>query len=121
MAYPPIERNDFATHSFYSSLPAGLETAVDIEEMTHLAVYGNTDGFPYTSGGLQIGWSVTQRFGLNAHYAAMHFEDLKTRHSLLFTADFAVTQNWSLFAGVQFLRGGDRANDLLTSGVFVRF
>ena len=41
----------FCSHSFFSREPAGLETHVDLEEMTHFAAYENNDGFARNSRG----------------------------------------------------------------------
>ena len=56
----PVEFNVFGSHSFFSRDPVGLETHVDLEEMTHFAAYENNDGFARNTVGAELSYSPTE-------------------------------------------------------------
>jgi hypothetical protein len=55
-----FEFSVFASHSFFGRDPVGLETHVDLEEMTHFAAYENNDGFARNSAGAEVSYSATE-------------------------------------------------------------
>jgi len=105
----------FGTHSTFSRDPAGLETHVDLEEMTHFAAYENNDGFAQNTAGLEISCSPTDRLTFTARYAWIHYPE-DTRHSITFAPALKFGKHLQVFAGVQLLRGG-KENDLAMVGV----
>ena len=110
----------FASHSFFSRDPVGLETHVDLEEMTHFAAYENNDGFARNSAGVEIGFTATDRLRFTARYALILYED-ETRHSISFTPAIKVNSQLEIFGGVQLLRGDGLENDLLVGGASFGF
>ena len=108
------------SHSFYEGNPAGLETPVDLESMTHFAAYENNDGFARSTVALEVACEVTDRLTLHARYATMWFDE-ETRHAIAVTPAVKLSEHVELTGGVQFLRGGEVENDLLFGGFSVSF
>lgn len=115
-----VEFSVFASHSFFSRNPVGLETHVDLEEMTHFAAYENNDGFARNTVGGELSWSPSDWLSLTGRYALIAYED-STRHSFSFAPTVKLCSRVSVFAGVQFLRGGGKDNDLVMTGVALSF
>jgi hypothetical protein len=116
----PVELNVFGSHSFFSRDPVGLETHVDLEEMTHLAAYENNDGFARNTVGAELTYAPAAWLKLTARYALILYDDA-TRHSITFAPSVKLGSHLEVFAGLQLLRGDGRGNDLLTSGVALSF
>jgi len=116
----PAELTVFGSHSFFSSNPVGLETHVDLEEMTHFAAYENNDGFARNTVGGELSCSLTDWLTLTGRYALIVYEDA-TRHSFSFTPTVKLGDHLDVFAGVQFLRGDGEDNDLVMAGVAFSF
>ncbi len=110
----------FASQSFFNREPVGLETHVDLEEMTHFAAYENNDGFARHTAGGEISFSATEWLRFTARYALLLYED-ETRHSISFTPAFKVSPHLEIFGGVQLLRGNGLENDLVTGGASFGF
>jgi hypothetical protein len=109
----------FGTHSEFSRNPHSLETHVDLEEMTHFAAYENNDGFARNSAGFEVSVEPTDRISLSARYAWIDFPNAR-RHSLAFVPTIKLSDHLHVFAGVQFLRGGE-GNTLGTFGIAKKF
>jgi len=120
-SFQPVEVSIFGSQSFFSRDPRGLETRVDLEEMTHFASYENNDGFARNSVGTEINLTATSWFGVSARYAAVFFPDEPVLHSAGVVARFAIGERFSIFAGPQWLRGGARSNNLVAAGFSVSF
>jgi hypothetical protein len=106
----------FGSRSGFDRDPHGLETHVDLGEMTHFAAYENTDGFASGSLGAEVTASWDERFALTATYAVMRFDGHAVRRSAVLLP--SVRLGWfELFSGVQVLRGGTGDNDLLMAGI----
>ena len=116
----PVELTVFGSHSFFSRDPSGLETHVDLEEMTHFGAYENNDGFAQNTVGAELSWSPAPSLTLTARYALILFQD-ETRHSVSFTPAVKLGEHLEAFAGVQLLRGDGPDNDLLMTGVAFSF
>lgn len=116
----PVELTLFASHSFFSRDPVGLETHVDLEEMTHFAAYENNDGFARNTVGGELSYSPTDWLTLKGRYALILYDDA-TRHSFSFGPTLKLGSRMEVFAGVQFLRGGGADNDLVMTGVAFSF
>lgn len=116
----PVELTVFGSHSIFSRNPVGLETHVDLEEMTHFAAYENNDGFARNTTGAELSYSPTDWLTLTGRYALILYDD-ETRHSLAFTPTIKINEHLEVFAGIQFLRGSGADNDLVMSGVGVSF
>lgn len=116
----PVEFTVFASHSFFSRDPVGLETRVDLEEMTHFAAYENNDGFARNTVGGELSYSPTDWLTLTGRYALILYEDA-TRHSFLVGPTVKLHTHLDVFAGVQFLRGDGADNDLVMTGVALSF
>lgn len=116
----PVTGNLFGSYSFYNRDPRGLETHVDLEEMTHLAAYENNDGFARSTVGTEISYAIHDRVALNARYALILYHD-QTRHSISFTPEFVVNERTKIFAGFQLLRGDGEDNNLLVTGASFSF
>lgn len=110
----------FASHSFFSRDPVGLETHVDLEEMTHFAAYENNDGFARNSAGVEIGYTATERLRFIVRYALILYDD-ETRHSISFTPAIKINSKVEVFGGVQLLRGDGMENDLVVGGASFGF
>lgn len=110
----------FGSHSFFSSDPVGLETHVDLEEMTHFAAYENNDGFASNTAGLEISYPLTEAITLHGKYAWLDYED-RTRHAITFTPSLKLDSRWEIFAGIQLLRGDGPDNNLLVTGATFLF
>ncbi len=110
----------FASHSFFQRDPAGLETHVDLEEMTHFAAFENNDGFARNTVGLEVSVSTNDWLTLSARYALILYEG-ETRHSVSFAPKVKITDHVEAFAGVQFLRGSGPGNNLLMAGMAFSF
>ena len=116
----PVEFTVFGSHSFFSRDPVGLETHVDLEEMTHFAAYENNDGFARNTVGGELSYSPTDWLTLAGRYALILYEDA-TRHSFSFAPAVKFGSHLEVFAGVQFLRGDGADNDLVMTGVAFSF
>lgn len=110
----------FASQSFFSRDPVGLETHVDLEELTHFTAYENNDGFARNSVGAEASYSLTERLRFTARYALILYDD-ETRHSISFTPAVKVGCNAEIFGGVQLIRGDGLENDLLVAGASFGF
>ena len=108
------------SHSIYDRDPAGLETPVDLESMTHFAAYENNDGFARNSLAVEASWNAAQRVTFNVRYAAIWFDE-ETRHAVTVAPSVQVVEHVEWTVGVQFLRGGNNANDLFFTGLSVAF
>ena len=106
----------FGSRSGFDRDLRGLETHVDLGEMTHFAAYENTDGFASASLGAEVTASRGERFALTATYAAIRFDGHALRRSAVLRPSFRLGR-FELFSGVQVLRGGTGANDLLMAGI----
>jgi hypothetical protein len=105
----------FGTQSFFSRDPVGLETHVDLQEMTQFDAYDNNDGFARNSAGTEISYSATDRITLTARYALILFDD-GTRNSFAFVPSIKLGPRWKAFVGVQVLRGAGTDQNLVTTG-----
>ncbi len=110
----------FASQSFFNRDPTGLETHVDLEEMTHFAAYENNDGFASHTVGGEVSYSPLDRLTLTARYALILY-DHETRHSISFTPSVKVSSHLEFFAGVQLIRGDGIENDLVVGGASFGF
>jgi hypothetical protein len=115
-----LELTVFGTHSFFSRDPVGLETHVDLQEMTQFEAYENNDGFVRNSLASEISYSATDRITLTGRYALIEYDD-GTRNSIAFVSSIALGPHWEAFAGVQFLRGYGREQDLVTGGFSIAY
>ncbi len=106
----------FGSRSGFDRDPHGLETHVDLGEMTHFAAYENTDGFASASLGAEVTASWDERFTVTATYAAMRFDGHSLRRSAVLRPSFRLGR-FELFSGVQLLRGGRGDNDLVMAGI----
>jgi hypothetical protein len=116
----PVACTVFASHSFFSRNPVGLETHVDLEEMTHFAAYENNDGFARDTVGGELSYSPIEWLTLTARYALIVYKD-ETRHSIAFTPAVKLGEHFEVFAGLQLLRGDGPDNDLVMTGVGYSF
>jgi hypothetical protein len=116
----PVELTVFGSHSFFSRAPSGLETHVDLEEMTHFGAYENNDGFARNTVGAELSWSPTASLNFSARYALILYQD-ETRHSMSVTPGVKIGERLEVFAGVQFLWGDGPDNNLLMTGVAFSF
>lgn len=116
----PVEFTIFGSHSFFSRDPVGLETHVDLEEMTHFAAYENNDGFARNTVGGELSYSPTDWLTLTGRYALILYDD-ETRHALSFAPTVKLGAHLEGFAGIQLLRGGGADNNLLMTGVTFSF
>lgn len=117
----PFEVMLFGSQSFFSRSPRGLESHVDLEEMTHFAVYENNDGLARNSVGIETRWAWNESLGFSARYAAIFFAGESTRHSVMLSPVWRITEHIQVFTGVQLLRGGPGDNDIGFGGVSYRF
>lgn len=115
-----FEFSVFASQSFFSRDSVGLETHVDLEEMTHFAAYENNDGFARNSAGAEASYSATEWLRFTGRYALILYDD-ETRHSISFTPALKVSSQLEIFGGVQLIRGGATDNDLLIGGASFGF
>jgi hypothetical protein len=116
----PVTATFVGSHSFYDRDPAGLETPVDFESMSHFAAYENNDGFPQNSFAVEVAYEVTKWLTLHARYALLEFEE-ETRHAIAFTPAVKIGERVEVTGGVQLLRGGEVENDLAFGGLSVSF
>ncbi len=116
----PVSATFVASHSFYDRDPAGLETPVDFESLSHFAAYENNDGFPQNTFAVEIDYQVAEWLALHARYAVMQFGD-ETRHAIAFTPAARLGERVEITAGIQLLRGGEVENDLAFGGLSVSF
>lgn len=116
----PVDFTVFGSHSFFSRNPVGLETHVDLEEMTHFAAYENNDGFARNTVGGELSYSPTDWLTLTSRYALILYRD-ETRHSFSFTPTIKITERLEVFAGVQLLRGDGSDNNLVMTGIATSF
>ena len=115
-----LELTVVGTHSFFSRDPVGLETHVDLQEMTQFEAYENNDGFVRNSMASEISYSPTDRITLTGRYALIGYDD-GTRNSIAFVPSIALGPHWEAFAGVQFLRGYGPDQDLVTGGFSIAY
>jgi hypothetical protein len=115
-----LEFTVFGSHSFFSRDPVGLETHVDLQEMTQFDAYDNNDGFARNSVGTEISYLLTDRITLAARYALILFDD-GTRNSFAFVPSIKLGSRWEAFAGVQILRGDRTDQNLVTTGASFSF
>ena len=115
-----FEFSVFASQSFFGRDPVGLETHVDLEEMTHFAAYENNDGFARNSTGAEVSYTPVEWLRLTGRYALILYDD-ETRHSISFTPAIKVSSHWEFFGGVQLLRGDGLENDLIVGGASFGF
>jgi hypothetical protein len=115
-----LELTIFGSHSFFSRDPVGLETHVDLQEMTQFDAYDNNDGFARNSVGTELSYSPTDRITLAARYALILFDD-QTRNSFAFVPSIKLGSRWEAFAGVQLLRGDGTDQNLVTTGASFSF
>jgi hypothetical protein len=106
----------FGSRSGFDRDPYGLETHVDMGEMTHFAAYENTDGFASASLGAEVTASWAERFRVTATYARMRFDGHAVRRSAVLRPSVRVGR-FELFTGVQLLRGGRGDNDIAMVGI----
>ncbi len=116
----PWELRLFGTHSLFSRDPEGLESHVDLEELTHLAAYENNDGFAEHSVGAGISRAITANLTLAARYAVLFYPE-ETRHSISLTPEIHFGEASTFFFGAQLLRGNGLENDLYVAGLSVGF
>ena len=116
----PVELTVFGSHSFFSRDPVGLETHVDLEEMTHFAAYENNDGFARNSVGAELSYAPATWLTLSARYALILYLD-ETRHSFSFVPTVKLGPALEIFAGFQLLRGDGAENDLFMTGAAFSF
>jgi hypothetical protein len=115
-----LEFTVFGSHSFFSRDPVGLETHVDLQEMTQFDAYDNNDGFAQNSAGTEASYSLTDRITLAARYALILFDD-GTRNSFAFVPSIKLGSRWEAFAGIQILRGDGTDQNLVTTGASLSF
>jgi len=115
-----LELTVFGTHSFFSRDPVGLETHVDLQEMTQFEAYENNDGFVRNSLASEISYSPTDKITLTGRYALIEYDD-GTRNSIAFVPSIALGPHWEAFAGVQFLRGYGPDQDLVAGGLSIAY
>jgi len=116
----PVSITLVGSQSLYNRDPAGLETPVDFESMSHFAAYENNDGFPRNTFAVETAYAAAEWLTLHARYAVLRFEN-ETRHAIAFTPAVKLGEHVELMAGVQFLRGGEEPNDLVFLGLAVSF
>ena len=116
----PLELTLFGSRSFFSRNPEGLETHVDLEEMTHFAAYENNDGFARTSLGMELAYPLTKSLTLEARYVWMEYDD-RTRHAVTFAPALKLSAQWQVSAGIQLLRGDGPDNNLAVTGAAFSF
>ncbi len=116
----PIQLSVFASHSFFSRDPVGLETHVDLEEMTHFAAYENNDGFAPNTVGAELSYSLASWLTITGRYALILYKD-QTRHAISFTPAVKLSSHLEVFAGVQLLRGDGLENELIMAGAAFSF
>jgi hypothetical protein len=115
-----LEFTVFGSRSFFSRDPVGLETHVDLQEMTQFDAYDNNDGFAQNSAGTEASYSLTDRITLAARYALILFDD-GTRNSFAFVPSIKLGSRWEAFAGIQILRGDGTDQNLVTTGASLSF
>jgi hypothetical protein len=106
LEFESVDLSVFGSHSFFDRETEGLETHVDLQEMTQLAAYENVDGFVRNTVGAEIVYSPLERLSLTARYAANFFPGEDPRHSVSFAPTVEVTESVSVSVGVQLLRCG---------------
>lgn len=116
----PLEMTLFGSRSFFSRHPEGLETHVDLEEMTHFAAYENNDGFARTTLGMEVAYPLTETITLEARYVWMEYDD-RTRHAITFAPALKLSPQWEVSAGIQLLRGDGPDNNLAVTGAAFSF
>ena len=120
VAWGRLDVTVFATQSIYDRSLSGLESHVDLQEVTQITAYENVDGFARNSAGVEVSYDLTDWLTFTARYAAVRFET-HTRHATMLTPSIRVGSSLEVFGGVQFLRGGDEENDLILGGMSVAF
>jgi hypothetical protein len=116
----PVSATLVGSHSFYDRDPAGLETPVDFESMSHFAAYENNDGFPRNTFAVEVAYEVADWLVLHGRYAHLRF-DGETRRAIAFTPAVKIGERVEITGGIQLLRGGEVENDLAFGGISVSF
>ncbi|MES2924465.1 MAG: hypothetical protein V4819_23130 [Verrucomicrobiota bacterium] len=116
----PLELTLFGSHSFFSRDSVGLETHVDLEEMTHFAAYENNDGFARNSLGAELSYALNNWISLEVKYVWLEYED-RIRHAITLFPSIHLGSQWEVFAGFQLLRGDGPDNDLVVTGAAFAF
>lgn len=116
----PVSVTMVGSHSFYDQNPAGFETPVDFESMSHFAAYENNDGFPENTAALEISYEVTDWLTFHSRYAVLFFDE-ETRHAIAFTPAVKLGERVEITGGIQLLRGGEVENDLAFGGLTYSF
>ena len=111
----------FGSHSFFSGDPVGVETRVDLGDMTLTEVYENTDGFAGNTIGAEIDFELTDGISISTSYAVIWLEGLPTRRSLTVGPTFGIGEGLEIHGGIQLLRGGEADNDLGMIGLTLNF
>ncbi len=116
----PVELTLFGSRSFFSRDSTGMETHVDLEEMTHFAAYENNDGFARNTLGMEVVYPLTRSITLEARYAWIDYED-RARHAITFAPATKLGPQWEAFVGIQLLRGDGPDNNLAVTGATFSF
>lgn len=116
----PLEFTLFGSRSFFSRHPEGMETHVDLEEMTHFAAYENNDGFARGTLGIELAYPLTEWITLEARYVWLTYDD-RTRHAVTFAPTLKLNSQWEVSAGIQLLRGDGPDNNLAVTGAAFSF
>jgi hypothetical protein len=111
-----LEFTVLGSHSFFSRNPVGLETHVDLQEMTQFDAYENNDGFARNSLASEFSYSLTNSITLTTRYALIFFDE-GTRNSIAFMPSIKLGPHWEGFAGAQLLRGDGPDQDLVAGGL----
>jgi hypothetical protein len=115
-----LDLTAFASQSVYDRGIRGVESHVDLQEVTQITAYENVDGFARNSAGIEASYAITDWLSFTVRYAAVRFET-HTRHATMLTPSVRIGDNVEVFGGVQFLRGGEEENDLVVGGMSVAF
>jgi len=111
----------FGSYSVFNRGVRGLDSRVDLEEMTHFIAYKNNDGFARATGGFEAAWTPTERWHFTARYAAIRLEGVRLRHAVMLAPAWHPVERAEVFVGVQWLLNGARGNELFAAGVNWRF
>jgi len=117
----PVSLVLFGSHSFFSGDPVGVETRVDLGEMTQTEVYENTDGFAGNSIGGEIEFELTDWLSVSTSYAVIWLEGLPKRRSFMVGPSFSIGEGLEIHGGLQLLRGGEADNNLGVIGLTLNF
>ena len=117
----PVSLALFGSHSFFSGDPVGVETRVDLGEMTQTEVYENTDRFAGNSIGGEIDFELNDWLSVSTAYAVIWLEGLPTRRSFTVGPTFTIGEGLEMQVGIQLLRGGETDNNLGVIGLTLNF